>query len=83
MLLKEMPLGQITANIYAQDRNITSKGLLTRRVRTERLSPLHARPYTMVLISPYPDQEGNKLKFLSEWREFPSAHSLAGKKKKT
>jgi len=34
------------------------------------------------LISPYPDQEGNKLMFLSEWREFPSAPCLAGKKKK-
>jgi len=34
-----------------------------------------------VLISPYPDQEGNKLMFLSEWREFPSAPCLAGKKK--
>ena len=35
----------------------------------------------MVLISPQPDQEGNKLMFLSEWREFPSAPCLAGKKK--
>ena len=26
-----------------------------------------------VLIIPYPDQEGNKLMFLSEWREFTSA----------
>jgi len=32
-----------------------------------------------VLISPKPDQEGNKLMFLSEWREFPSAPCLAGK----
>ena len=24
-------------------------------------------------IGPQPDQEGNKLMFLSEWREFPSA----------
>ena len=32
-----------------------------------------------VLISPYPDQEGNKLMFLSEWREFPSAPCLSGK----
>jgi len=30
-----------------------------------------------VLISPSPDQEGNKLMFLSEWREFPSAPFLA------
>ena len=34
-----------------------------------------------MLISPKPDQEGNKLMFLSEWREFPSASCLAGKKK--
>ena len=36
---------------------------------------------TGVLIRPYPDQEGNKLMFLSEWREFPPAPCLAGKKK--
>ena len=35
---------------------------------------------TRVLISPYPGQEGNKLMVLSEWREFPSAPCLAGKK---
>jgi len=35
---------------------------------------------TGVLISPYPDKEGNKLMFLSECREFPSAPCLAGKK---
>ena len=34
-----------------------------------------------MLISPKPDQEGNKLMFLSEWREFPSAPCLAGGKK--
>jgi len=34
-----------------------------------------------VLISPCPDQEGNKLMFLAEWREFPSAPCLAGEKK--
>jgi len=34
-----------------------------------------------MLISPLPDQEGNKLMFLSEWREFLSAPCLAGKKK--
>ena len=34
-----------------------------------------------VLISPQPDQEGNKLMFLSEWREFPSAPCLVGGKK--
>ena len=37
--------------------------------------------FTGVLISPYPDQEGNKLMFLSELREFPSVPCLAGKKK--
>jgi len=36
--------------------------------------------YTGVLISPYPDQEGTKLMFLSEWREFPWAPCHAGKK---
>jgi len=36
---------------------------------------------TGVLINPLPDQEGNKLMFLSEWREFLSALCLAGKKK--
>ena len=35
---------------------------------------------TGVLISPQPDQEGNKLIFLSEWREFTSASCLAGKR---
>jgi len=34
---------------------------------------------TGVLISPWPDLEGNKLMFLSEWREFPSAPYLAEK----
>ena len=34
---------------------------------------------TEVLISPCPDQEGNKLMFLSEWRKFPSVPCLAGK----
>ena len=33
------------------------------------------------IISPQPDQEGNKLMFLSEWCEFPSASCLAKKKK--
>jgi len=36
-------------------------------------------PFTGVLIKP--DQEGNKLMFLSEWCEFPSAPCLAGKQK--
>jgi len=35
---------------------------------------------TGVLISPWPDQEENTLMFLSEWREFPSAPCLAGRK---
>ena len=43
---------------------------------------LTADVYTGVLISPRPNQEGNKLMFLSEWREFPSAPCLAGKQKK-
>jgi len=33
---------------------------------------------TGVLVSPWPDLEGNKLMFLSEWRKFPSAPCLAG-----
>ena len=33
-----------------------------------------------MLISPSPDLEGNKLMFLTEWCEFPSAPCLAGKK---
>ena len=37
---------------------------------------------TGALVSPQPDQEGKKLMFLSECREFPSAPCLAGKKKK-
>jgi len=36
---------------------------------------------TGVLINPLPDQEGNKVMFLSEWREFPTATCLAGGKK--
>jgi len=36
--------------------------------------------FTGVLISLYLDQEGDKLMFLSEWREFPSAPCLAGKR---
>ena len=36
---------------------------------------------TGVLISPWPDQEGKKLMFLSEWHEFPSTPCLAEKKK--
>ena len=41
----------------------------------------YGRIITGVLISPYPDQEGNKLMFLSEWREFPSVPCIAEKKK--
>jgi len=40
-------------------------------------SHVHAR----VLMSSEPDQERNKLIFLSEWREFLLAPCLAGKKK--
>jgi len=36
---------------------------------------------TGVLISPWPEQERNAPMFLSEWRKFPSAPCLAGKKK--
>jgi len=36
---------------------------------------------TGILTSPQPDQEGNKLIILSEWREFPSAPCFAEKKK--
>ena len=34
------------------------------------------------MISPWPDQEGNKLMFLSEWREFPLAPCLREEEKK-
>jgi len=34
-----------------------------------------------MVIIPKPDQEVKKLMSLSEWREFPSAPCLAGKKK--
>jgi len=34
--------------------------------------------YTGVLISPWPDQEGNKLMFLSEWHKFPSVPCAGG-----
>jgi hypothetical protein len=48
-------------------------------------SPLEALQsnvkFTGALISPQPDEERNKLMFLSEWREFPSALCLAGNKK--
>jgi len=40
-------------------------------------------PPTEVLISPWPDQEGNKLMVLSERREFPSGPCLAEKKNLT
>jgi len=32
--------------------------------------------FTGVLVSPWPDQEGNKLMFLSEWREFDDSPRL-------
>jgi len=38
------------------------------------------RTVKRVLISPQTDQEGNKLMYLSEWREFPSAPCFGGKK---
>ena len=48
--------------------------------RTRSIAPAMVRPFhTGVLINP--DQEGKKLMFLSEWREFPSVPCLAGKKK--
>ena len=43
------------------------------------ISPRKFQILTSVLISPYPDQGGNKLMFLSEWRKFPSAPCLAGR----
>ena len=46
-----------------------------------RLEAGDKRQNYRVLISPYHDQEGNKLMFLSEWREFHSVPCLAGKKK--
>jgi len=52
--------------------------------KSQNLGALHlpvATSTTGVLISPWPDQEGNKLTFLSEWREFTSAPCLAGGKK--
>jgi len=36
---------------------------------------------SLACFLPGPDQEGNKLTFLSEWREFPSAPYLAREKK--
>ena len=39
----------------------------------------HYHSCTGVLISPKPDQEGNKLMFLSERRVFPAAPCFAGK----
>ena len=44
------------------------------------IDDLNILPFTGVLISPPPDQEGNMLMFLSEWREFHSAPCLARKK---
>ena len=50
-------------------------------VRETVLTVLMLYCFTGVLIGPWPDQERNKLLFLSEWREFPSAPCLAEKKK--
>jgi len=41
--------------------------------------PLPEMSHAGVLMSPWPHQEGNKLMFLSEWREFSPAPCLAGK----
>jgi hypothetical protein len=56
------------------------------RFLSGRLKDLSAPPViiflcTRVLISPYPDQDGKKIMFLSEWCHFPSAPCLARKKK--
>ena len=50
--------------------------------RQGKTTVLYILIFTGVPISPYPDQEGNKLMFLSECREFPSAPCLAERKKK-
>ena len=44
LLLGETPLGKNTENIF-ENRTITSKGLLLRRARMKRLSPVSARPH--------------------------------------
>jgi len=51
------------------------------QIMTQNPSSTQLLQCTGVLISPWPDQEGNKPLFLSELREFPSAPCLAGKKK--
>jgi len=50
-------------------------------LKVHRMKNMACTECTGVLISPQPDQEGNKLMFLSEWPEFPSAPCLAGGKK--
>jgi len=40
----------------------------------------HTDHLSTEMISPQPDQEGNNLTFLLDWREFPSAPCLAEKK---
>ena len=45
LLLGETTLGKNTSNILAQNCTITGKGRLLWRMRTEQLSPMHARPY--------------------------------------
>ena len=48
------------------------------RTRIPQLLSLEITALTGVLINPWADQEGNKLMFLSESCEFPSAPCLAG-----
>ena len=50
-----------------------------KNVSTSDGNYLLALGYTAVLISSYPDHEGNKLLFLSEWRELLSVFALQGK----
>jgi hypothetical protein len=64
--------------------NISTYYLYTQRgwhISERPYSFTYLRRCTGMLKNPYPDQEGNKLMFLSKWREFPSTPCLAGKKK--
>ena len=63
--------------------NISTYYLYTQRgwhISERPYSFTYLRRCTGMLKNPYPDQEGNKLMFLSKWREFPSTPCLAGKK---
>jgi len=51
----------------------------SRRVKSSEKKMACRLVSTGVLVSPQSDQDGNKLMFLSERREFPSAPCLAGK----